>query len=93
MKAVLLALVVGFLLCDVSGALALVSAEACTSWADELPDGKCPPLCARCACGLPSVVPAAPQPAAALTTTSEPTLVRASLALDAPPHDILHVPK
>jgi hypothetical protein len=92
-KAFLLALVVGVLLGDASGALALVSQESCTSWTDEMPDGKCPPLCARCACGVPSVVPAAPASAAAPLTLSEPTLAFVSAALDAPPHEILHVPR
>ena len=92
-KRLVLALVLGLLVCDTSGVMALVSPESCTSLNDTIPDGQCPPFCVRCACGVPSTI----RPNVALTcgpvTISEPTIVPQSSSPDAPPHEILHVPK
>jgi hypothetical protein len=49
--------VLGFLVVDATGLDALVRPEPCTSVGDTLPDGTCPPTCARCACGVQVIVP------------------------------------
>jgi hypothetical protein len=50
-------LVLGFLVVDATGLDAFVRPEPCTSLQDTLPDGACPPTCARCACGVQVIVP------------------------------------
>jgi hypothetical protein len=50
-------IVLGMLAMDATGLEALVSPEPCTSVQSDLPDGTCPPLCARCACGVQVIVP------------------------------------
>ncbi|MEP7307678.1 MAG: hypothetical protein ABJA98_19425 [Acidobacteriota bacterium] len=57
MRRILFLLVLGFLVIDATGLEALVRPEPCTSVQDTLPDGACPPTCARCACGVQLVVP------------------------------------
>jgi hypothetical protein len=47
-----------FLVVDATGLDAFVRPEPCTSVQDTLPDGACPPTCARCACGVQVIVPA-----------------------------------
>ncbi|MFN7985458.1 MAG: hypothetical protein U0Q11_26760 [Vicinamibacterales bacterium] len=93
MKALLLALVLGFLVLDAAGVTALVSPESCTSWSDTAPDGKCPPQCTRCACGVPSVVSPPASLAPALLIACDNARVYVAAEPDAPPHEILHVPR
>lgn len=92
-KALFLALVIGLLLCDATGALALASTERCTSLSDTVPDGKCPPLCVRCACNAPSLVTLPTHFDSEPLVTSEATTDYTTPVPDAPPHKILHVPK
>lgn len=92
-KKVLLALVLGILLCDAAGVMAFISPEECTAVTDTLPDGKCPPLCARCACGVPSLAPSRPMLSSALLVPTGAAADVTSAILDTPPHEILHVPK
>ena len=92
-KTFFLAVILGLLLCDGSGVMALVSQESCVSLTDQAPDGKCPPQCARCACGVPWVLPAVPSQGASLLMSSGSPAVDDSTAPDAPPHEILHVPR
>jgi hypothetical protein len=56
-RRILFLLVLGFLVIDATGLEALVRPEPCSSVRDTLPDGACPPTCARCACGVQVVVP------------------------------------
>jgi hypothetical protein len=56
-RRVLFLIVLGILATDAVGLEALVFPEPCTSAQDTLPDGTCPPLCARCACGVQLIVP------------------------------------
>jgi hypothetical protein len=49
--------VLGFLVVDATGLEALLCPEPCTSVQDSVPDGTCPPTCARCACGVQVIVP------------------------------------
>jgi hypothetical protein len=49
--------VLGFLVMDATGLEAFVRPEPCTSVQDSVPDGTCPPTCARCACGVQVIVP------------------------------------
>ena len=57
MRRVLFLIVLGILAMDATGFAALVSPEPCTNTQDTQPDGTCPPLCARCACGVQLIVP------------------------------------
>jgi len=50
-------IVLGFLVMDATGLEALVRPEPCTAVQDSVPDGTCPPTCARCACGVQVIVP------------------------------------
>jgi hypothetical protein len=52
-----LLIVLGILAMDATGLEALVFPEPCASAQDTQPDGTCPPLCARCACGVQVIVP------------------------------------
>jgi len=56
-RRILFLLLLGFLVIDATGLEALVRPEPCSSARDTLPDGTCPPTCARCACGVQLVVP------------------------------------
>jgi len=56
-RRILFLFVLGFLVVDATGLEALVRPEPCASLKDTLPDGSCPPTCARCACGAQLVVP------------------------------------
>jgi hypothetical protein len=56
-RRLLFLLVLGFLVADATGLDALVRPEPCASLQDTLPDGTCPSTCARCACGVPVIVP------------------------------------
>jgi hypothetical protein len=56
-RRLLILVVLGILAADATGFDALITPEPCTSAQDTLPDGACPPLCARCACGVQLVVP------------------------------------
>ena len=56
-RRILFLLVLGFLVIDAAGLDAFVRPEPCTSTQDTLPDGACPPTCARCACGVQVIVP------------------------------------
>jgi hypothetical protein len=88
----LLFIVLSLLFADASGLAALVSPEQCTVLEESLPDGKCPPLCVRCACSAQPVVPD-------IAPLVVGDFVRSDLAVyvshvsTASPPDILHVPK
>ena len=56
-RRVLFLIVLGILAMDATGLDALVVPEPCTGAQDTQPDGTCPPLCARCACGVQLIVP------------------------------------
>jgi hypothetical protein len=86
-------IVVGFLAMDATGLEALVSPEPCTSVQDTQPDGMCPPLCARCACGVQLIVP---QPAVSVASTPARQTVIDLYSRGIPrtvPSKIFHVPK
>jgi hypothetical protein len=82
-----------FLVMDATGLDALVRPEPCTSAQDTLPDGACPPMCARCACGVQVIVPE-------LAQTPESTRIQESFidlysrrVRRTAPAKIFHVPK
>lgn len=93
MRRVLLLVVLALLFAEASGFAALLSPETCTVLEESLPDGKCPPLCVRCACSAQPVVPdiAPVVTIGDLVTTDLPVYL--PLVSTAAPHDILHVPK
>jgi hypothetical protein len=83
----------GFLVLDATGLEALVRPEPCTSAQDTLPDGACPPTCARCACGLQITVPElAPSPESAPVLETLVDLYSRRVGRTAPAK-IFHVPK
>jgi hypothetical protein len=87
---VLFALLAG----SMGGVLELLCAEPClaTETASSVPDGACPPTCARCHCARPFDVVVAFEVGAALAFERE-WRSPATAIPQAVPHDIFHVPK
>jgi hypothetical protein len=82
-----------FLVFDATGVEALVRVEPCTGAEDTQPDGTCPAMCVRCACGLQVIVPA-PQVSAASVMLIERFIDLYSRQVPlALPSKIFHVPK
>jgi hypothetical protein len=83
----------GFLVLEMTGVEAFVSAETCTSLQDTLPDGTCPPTCVRCACGAQVV---APEFTVSVASTPAPQVfidLYRRRTPGTPPTKIFHVPK
>jgi hypothetical protein len=79
---------------SIGGVLELLCAEPCvaTDTASSVPDGACPPTCARCHCARPFDVVVAFEVGAALAFERECRSPAAAMP-QAVPHDIFHVPK
>jgi hypothetical protein len=86
-------LVLGILSMDATGLEALVSPEPCSAVEDTQPDGNCPPLCARCSCGVQVIVPDL-APSLAASPACQPFVDLYSRGIPRTlPSKVFHVPK
>jgi hypothetical protein len=85
--------VLAFLVIDATGLEALVRPEPCTSVQDTLPDGTCPPTCARCACGVQVIVPDLAVSAASVAVRETFVDLYSRRVPRTLPSKIFHVPK
>jgi hypothetical protein len=86
-------IVLGILAMDATGLEALVCPEPCTSVQDTLPDGTCPPLCARCACGVQVIVPELARSVASAAVQQKLIDLYSRGIPPTVPSKIFHVPK
>jgi hypothetical protein len=89
-----LALLVGLLTANFSGALEVLVPEPCTvDEASSTADGRCPPTCARCGCCAQPVVSTPLVVASTQLVTRDETPVIDDDLASPEPVDVFHVPR